>query len=102
MELIRVASQSKTASVAGAIAGFLRDEGAVEVQAIGAQAVNQATKAVTIARKFLQDDNLDLLMVPTIIDVSINGFTRTAIRFSVYEKSTYGDGSAVTTAISVE
>ncbi len=86
MEIVRVAARSRTSSVAGAIAGFLRDEGEVAVQAIGAQAVNQATKAVTIARKFLLDENMDLILVPGLIDVTIDGFTRTAIRYSVYRQ----------------
>lgn len=82
-DVIRVAAQSKSTAVAGAIAGVVREEGRVEIQAIGAGAVNQALKAAAIARGFLLLDGLDVICVPSFVDVEIEGIERTAIRISI-------------------
>ena len=84
--LVRVSAQSRPGSVAGAIAGIMRDDGYLEVQAIGAPAVNQAVKALTIARTFLAQDNIDLVVVPSFHDVDIDGQERTAIHFAVFQR----------------
>ena len=83
MDIIKVSSSSRSTAVAGAIAGVMRELGHVEVQAIGAGAVNQAIKAVVIARGYLDGDGIDIYCVPEFTDVMINGQERTAIRFSV-------------------
>jgi stage V sporulation protein S len=80
VDLIRVASTSKSTAVAGAIAGIVREHGQAEVQAIGAGAVNQALKAAAIARGFLLLDGIDIVYVPTFEDVEIGGQQRTALR----------------------
>jgi stage V sporulation protein S len=85
-DLVRVSSQSRSTSVAGAIAGIMRDDGYVEVQAIGAPAVNQAVKAITIARGYLVQDNIDLAIVPSFHEVDIDGQERTAIHFAVFQR----------------
>jgi len=82
-DVIRVAAQSRSTAVAGAIAGVIRESGRAEVQAIGAGAVNQAIKAVAIARGFLALDGLDVICIPTFSDVEISGQERTAIRILV-------------------
>jgi len=81
--MIRVAAQSKATAVAGAIAGIIRDHGRAEIQAIGAGAVNQAIKAMAIARGFLALEGVDVVCVPSFADVDIDGQERTAIRFTV-------------------
>jgi stage V sporulation protein S len=83
VDVIRVAAQSKSTAVAGAIAGVVREHGRAEIQAIGAGAVNQAIKAAAIARGFLALDGLDVVCIPTFADVDIGGQDRTAIRISV-------------------
>lgn len=83
MNLIKVKADSKTASVAGAIAGFMRSQGEVEIQAIGAGAVNQAVKALALARKYLEEENTFIAFVPQFVSVEINEAERTAIRFDV-------------------
>lgn len=80
VDLIRVASGSKSTAVAGAIAGIVREHGSAEVQAIGAGAVNQALKAAAIARGFLLLDGIDIVYIPTFEDVEIGGQQRTALR----------------------
>ncbi|MGQ9600832.1 MAG: stage V sporulation protein S [Anaerolineae bacterium] len=82
-DVIRVAAQSKSTAVAGAIAGVVREHGRAEIQAIGAGAVNQAIKAVAIARGFLALEGLDVICIPSFADVSISGQERTAIRITV-------------------
>jgi stage V sporulation protein S len=83
-ELIKVSGQSRSTAVAGAIAGVMREHGYAEIQAIGASAINQAIKAVTIARGYLEQDGIDLVLVPSFIDVEIEGSERTAVRFAVF------------------
>jgi stage V sporulation protein S len=82
-DTIRVAAQSRSTAVAGAIAGVVREQGRAEVQAIGAGAVNQAVKACAIARGFLALDGLDVICVPAFADVEISGQERTAIRICI-------------------
>ena len=81
--VIKVSAKSRSTSVAGAIAGVLRDTGHAEVQAIGAGAVNQAVKALAIARGYLVGDNIELVCVPYFAEVDIDGEERTAVRFIV-------------------
>jgi stage V sporulation protein S len=85
-ELIKVSAQSRSTAVAGAIAGVMREQGYAEIQAIGASAINQAIKAVTIARSYLEHDNMDLAIVPSFIEVDIEGNERTAVRLAVFKR----------------
>lgn len=85
-ELIKVSGRSRSTAVAGAIAGVMREHGYAEIQAIGASAINQAIKAVTIARGYLEQDGIDLVLVPSFIDVEIEGSERTAVRFAVFRR----------------
>ena len=84
MEVLKVSSQSNPNKVAGAIAGAISKAGRVEIQAIGAGAVNQAVKAIAIARRFMQEKGQDLYMVPGFIEVEIEGQPRTGISIKVY------------------
>ena len=88
MDVIRVAAASRSTAVAGAIAGVMREQEHVNVQAIGAGAVNQAIKAVTIARGYLELDGIDVVCVPSFIEVVIDGQERTAVRLSVERRCT--------------
>ena len=80
METLRVGAKSKPNTVAGAIAGVVREQGIVEVQTVGAGALNQAVKAVAIARGFLAPSGIDLVCIPSFSDIEIDGAERTAIR----------------------
>ena len=86
MDIIKVAATSRSTAVAGAIAGVMREREQVDVQAIGAGAVNQAIKAVTIARGYLQLDGIDIICVPCFTEVMIDGQERTAVRLSVEKR----------------
>ena len=87
VEVLKVSSKSNPNSVAGALAGVLRQTGAVEVQVVGAGALNQAIKAIAIARGFVAPSNLDLVCIPTFADILIDGQSRTAIRLAVEDRS---------------
>ena len=69
--------------VAGALAGCIREQGIAELQAIGAGAVNQAVKAVAIARGFLSAVNIDLICIPEFTEITLNGEQCTAMKFTV-------------------
>jgi stage V sporulation protein S len=86
MEVLKVSSRSNPNSVAGAMAGVIRHDGSVEVQVVGAGALNQAIKAVAIARGYLAPSGLDLVCVPTFADIEIDGQGRTAIRLSIEDR----------------
>ena len=87
VEVLKVSSKSNPNSVAGALAGVLRQAGAVEVQVVGAGALNQAVKAIAIARGFVAPSNIDLVCIPTFADIEIDGQSRTAIRLAVEDRS---------------
>ena len=86
MEVLKVSEKSVPNSVAGAIAGVIRESGSVEVQAVGAGATNQAVKAIAIARGYLAPAGMDLVCVPTFGNIVINDEERTAIRLIVERK----------------
>lgn len=73
MEVLRVSTKSNPNSVAGALAGVLREKGTAELQAVGAGALNQAVKAVAIARGFVAPSGIDLVCVPAFADIEIDG-----------------------------
>lgn len=80
---LRVSASSKPTAVAGAIAGMIRERGRAEVQAIGAAAINQAVKAVAIARGYLAPEGVDAVCVPSFIEVVVDAEERTAMRLIV-------------------
>jgi stage V sporulation protein S len=86
-EVLKVSSRSNPNSVAGAMAGVVRQAGVVEVQVVGAGALNQAIKAMAIARGFVAAAGIDLVCVPTFADIEIDGERRTAIRICIADRS---------------
>lgn len=83
MEVLKVAARSNPNSVAGALAGVLREKGGVEIQAVGAGALNQAIKAVAIARSFVAPSGLDIVCIPAFVDIQIDGQERTAVKLII-------------------
>jgi len=83
MDILKVSAGSRTAAVAGAIAGVVREHRRAEVQAIGAGAVNQAVKAIAIARGYLHEDGVDVICIPEFTTIEIEGHERTAMRLTV-------------------
>ncbi|WP_221089801.1 stage V sporulation protein S [Deinococcus aquaedulcis] len=83
METLRVSGTSRPNAIAGAIAALLRTQGEVEIQSIGPTAVNQAVKALAIARGYLTGDQLDLYTQPEFVKLDVQAEERTAVRFLV-------------------
>lgn len=86
METLKVSSKSNPNSVAGALANVFRSSGNVEIQAVGAGALNQAIKAVAIARGFLAPGGKNIVCIPAFTDISIDGEERTAIKLIIETK----------------
>ena len=86
MEILKVSSKSIPTKVAGAIANILRLSNEVEIQTIGAGSLNQAVKAVAIARGFLAPSGKNLVCIPAFSDITIDGEERTAIKLIVEAK----------------
>ena len=85
-EIIKVSSHSGVNAVAGAIAGMIREKKRADVEVIGAGALNQAMKAVIIARGFLSPEGMDVWLQPSFQEIQINGDERTAIHLSLVVK----------------
>ena len=83
METLKVSSKSNPSSVAGALANVFREKGSVEIQAIGAGALNQAIKAVAIARGFVAPSGKNLICIPAFTDIMIDNEERTAIKLII-------------------
>lgn len=86
MEIIKVGSKSNPNSVAGALANILRDKDSVEIQTIGAGALNQGIKAVAIARGFVAPSGKNLICIPTFADIEVDGEEKTAIKLIIEAK----------------
>ena len=83
MEVLKVSSKSKPNSVAGALANAFREKQTVEIQAVGAGSLNQAIKAIAIARGYVAPTGKDLTCIPAFSDIMIDGEERTAIKLIV-------------------
>jgi len=86
MEILKVSSKSNPSSVAGALANVFREKGRAEVQTVGAGALNQAIKAIAIARGFVAPSGMNLVCIPAFQDISIDDEERTAIKLIIEAK----------------
>ena len=98
MDILKVSAGSDASATAGALANTIRESGAAELQGIGPKAINQAVKAIAIARSYLASSGVDLVAMPSFVDVEIEGEQRTALRFSIIPRhrliSPHQDGSS--------
>ena len=86
MEILKVSSKSNPSKVAGAIANIFREKGGVELQTVGAGALNQAVKAVSIARGYISPSGANLVCTPAFTDIEIDGKEKTAIKLIIEAK----------------
>ena len=86
METLKVSTKSNPNSVAGALANAVREHDNVEIQAIGAGALNQSIKAIAIARGFVAPSGKNLDCIPAFTDIVIGEEERTAIKLIVESK----------------
>lgn len=94
METLKVSSKSNPNSVAGAIAGALSKENTVEIQAIGAGAVNQAVKAIAVARRFINENGNDIGMIPGFVEIEIGGEKRTGVSMKIFITGPFEKGKS--------
>ena len=83
MEVLKISSKSNPNSVAGAIAGLVKENNTADMQAMGAGALNQAVKAVAIARGFVAPAGVDLVCIPAFADVDVEGENRTGMKLII-------------------
>lgn len=83
METLKVSSKSNPNSIAGALANVLKDESTVEIQAVGAGALNQAIKGIIIARGFMAPSGKNLYCIPSFASIMIDNEERTAIKIVI-------------------
>ena len=83
MEVLKVSTKSNPNSVAGALAAIIKERNTVEIQAVGAGAINQAVKAIAIARGFVAPSGKDIVCIPAFTDIEIDGEERTAIKLII-------------------
>ena len=83
IEMIKVATNSSPSKVAGSLATIIREQRVVEIQTIGAGALNQAIKAIAIARGFLVSSGIDIVVIPSFREVMINQSEKTAIKLRI-------------------
>lgn len=86
MDSLKVSSRSNPNLVAGALVAVIRERGYVEMQAVGAGALNQAVKAIAIARGYVAPSGQDLSCSPAFADIEIGGEERTALKLLVEKK----------------
>ena len=84
METLRVSAKSKPNTVAGAIAGVIREQGIVELQTVGAGALNQAVKAIATAL------NQRVVVVP----IEAAALAGTLGGIAEITRSVFGEGAA--------
>lgn len=83
INILKVSSKSNPNSVAGAIAGMIKEYGKVELQSIGAGALNQAIKSIAIARGFVAPAGYNLVCIPAFAEIEVDDADRTAIKLIV-------------------
>ncbi|MDD3520011.1 MAG: stage V sporulation protein S [Actinomycetota bacterium] len=86
MKILKVSANTRPNSIAGAIAGIIREEGRVQVQTIGAAALNQTIKGIAIARGYIAPTGKEVICIPFFKDIEVNGETKTAIVLTVETK----------------
>ena len=88
IELIKVSKNSSVSAVAGSIANIMRNQASLNVQTVGAGALNQAVKAIAIARGYLTPSGIEIYMYPSFKEISIEKANKTAIRLTLEKKNT--------------
>lgn len=83
METLKVSASSQPKSVAGAIAAITRNNEIVEIETIGAGAVNQAVKSIAIARGYVAPNGIELICIPAFSQLEVEGEIKTSMKFVV-------------------
>lgn len=83
---IKVASSSSVFKVAGAISNIMRNQNYLDISTVGAGSLNQAIKAIAIARGFLIPSGIDIYIIPSFKDIVIGEQEKTAIKIRIEKK----------------
>ena len=83
VEVLKVSTNSNPKMVAGAVAAVLRNGSNVEIQVIGAGAVNQAIKSIIIARGYVAPNGIDLIVIPAFEQIEVNNEVKTAVKLII-------------------
>lgn len=86
IEQMKVASSSSPTSVAGAISSIIRNQDYLDVDTVGAGSLNQAIKAIAIARGYLVPSGIDLVILPSFKEIEIEGKEKTAVRLRIEKR----------------
>ena len=84
MELLKVSSKSNPNNVAGAITNYIKENGKIDVQVIGAGSLNQLVKSIIISRGYLAPHGIDIACVPSFVDLKINNESKTGVKISIF------------------
>jgi stage V sporulation protein S len=82
-EPLRVGAGSNPQSVASAVAHAIYEKREVKIRAVGAGAVNQAVKAIAIARGYTAPRGIDLVCIPGFASIKSHDGEISAIVFQV-------------------
>lgn len=81
-ERLKVGASTSPQKTAGAIAKFITvDRKDIEIVAVGAGAINQATKALILARRFTSSSGINLAFIPAFETLEIEGKEVTAVKW---------------------
>lgn len=80
---LKISSKSNPNSVAAVIAALIKQFQTVELYCIGAGAVNQAVKAIAIARGFTASLGMNLVTIPGFTEVVVESEEKSGIKFIV-------------------
>ena len=83
MKIIKVSSKSKPNSVAGALANIIKEKKEVDVQVVGAGALNQLIKAIIVCRGYLAPLGINIICIPSFTEIKIDNFDKTGIKILI-------------------
>ena len=84
--VLKISKDTEPGKAAGAIAEFIGENKKVELRAMGVGAVNQAVKAIAVARGYVAQKGINLYCIPAFTDIKIENEDRTAIKFIIKEE----------------
>ncbi len=84
--VLKIRNDSEPNKVAGAICAMLQEDKNIELQAIGAGAVNQAVKSIATARGYVAPLGVNLYCIPAFTTVDVESQERTGIKFIIREE----------------
>lgn len=83
MEIIKVSSKSNPNNVASAISNIIKKDNIIDVQVVGAGALNQLVKSIIICRGLLAPLGINIVCVPSFVNLQINDSIKTGIKIQI-------------------